>query len=94
MTKMDLVNSIYYRHGGLLRREAFNIIESLLKILRNRLIQGEEIKISNFGVLCLKKRKGGRVKNPNKADEIIEIPPHNSLIFRPAKHLIKILNSQ
>jgi len=66
----------------------------LIKILREHLIQGEEIKISNFGVLCLKKRKGGRVKNPNKTDEMIEIPPYNSLIFRPSKHLIKTLNSQ
>jgi nucleoid DNA-binding protein len=92
MRKMDLVNAIYNRHGGLLRSEVSQILDMLIKILHNRLSKGEEIKIANFGVFCFKKRKGRKVKNP-KTGKIITISPHDALVFKPSKHLIETLNS-
>jgi nucleoid DNA-binding protein len=92
MRKIDLVDAIYNRHGGLLRKEVSQILDLLIKILHDNLRKGEEIKISNFGVFRLKKRKGRKVKNP-KTGKIITIAPHNSLIFKPSKHLIETLNT-
>jgi integration host factor subunit alpha len=92
MRKIDIVNAVYNRHGGLLRSEVSQILDLLIKILHERLSQGEEIKISNFGVFRLKKRKGRKVKNP-RTGKITTIAPHNSLVFKPSKHLIETLNS-
>lgn len=92
MTQKELSNLIYNRHGGLLKREANEILKLILSILKNEIIKGERIKLSNFGTFEVRHRSGRLGRNPRTGAPVF-IPPRRWLRFYPAKSLVKLVNS-
>ena len=87
MTKTDLVEVIYHRHGGISRRESQEIVDQLLARIKRELRQARRVQISGFGSFEVVRRKSRKGRNP-KTGEAIEIGPKQSLIFRPSRKLV------
>ncbi|MFB0519692.1 MAG: HU family DNA-binding protein [Acidobacteriota bacterium] len=92
MTRKEISKLIYNRHGGLLKKEADEILELILSIIKRELIKGRKITLSNFGTFQLRRRAGRLRRNPKTGAPVL-IPNRQWLSFHPSKFLIKLVNS-
>jgi len=86
LTKADLVDVVYDRHGALTKDEASDIVDAILGIVKSNLGQGRAVRIKNFGVFEVAERAGRMGVNPASGEKMF-IPPHKGLSFRPAARL-------
>ncbi|HXO19747.1 MAG TPA: HU family DNA-binding protein [Thermoanaerobaculia bacterium] len=86
LTKADLVDVVYERHGGLTKYEAAEIVEAILFTVKSSLSHGRTVRIKNFGTFEVTRRPGRIGVNPTNGEKIF-IPPHKGLSFRPARRL-------
>ncbi len=86
MTKADLVDVVYQRHGGLTKDEAAEIIEVIFTTVKSTLGDGRPVRIKNFGTFEVTSRPGRQGVSPTSGEKIF-IRPHKGLAFRPARRL-------
>ncbi len=86
MTKKDLVKRVHDIHGGVSYRESQEIVEKIFQIIRERLIFGDKVTLSGFGVFRVTRRRERRGRNP-QTGEMIEIRARRFLSFKPSKLL-------
>ena len=69
LAKIDLIDSLY-NNCGLSRTRATQITESLLKIIKDALISGEDVLITNFGKFCVIGKNERRGRNPATGEDL------------------------
>ena len=69
MTKADLVELIYERIG-LSKKEAGEIVEEVFAIIKDKLREGEKVKISGFGTFVVNHKRARRGRNPQTGEPI------------------------
>jgi len=80
MRKADIANLLYERHG-VPKREAAAMVELLLDEIKERLAQGEEVKIAGFGNFSVRQKRARKGRNPKTGEEI-GIAPRRVVTFR------------
>jgi integration host factor subunit alpha len=90
MTKADLVDAVYERHGGLTKDEAAEIVDTIIKTVKTSLRRGRTVRIKNFGTFEVTARPGRVGVNPVSGEKIF-IRPHKGLSFRPARRLMDVM---
>jgi DNA-binding protein HU-beta len=85
-TKADLVDRVYDRHGALTKQEAAEAVDAVFSAIKGTLVDGQPVRIKNFGVFEVVARAGRKGVNP-ASGESLYIPPHKGLSFRPARRL-------
>jgi|GEM_PF-789988 len=88
LTKADLVDVVYDRHGALTKNEAAEIVSTIFGTVKQNLGSGRAVRIKNFGVFEVADRKGRMGVNPASGEKMF-IPPHKGLAFRPSTRLKK-----
>lgn len=88
LTKADLVDVVYERHGGLTKSEATEIVEAIFGTVKTSLGHGRAVRIKNFGAFEVTSRPGRMGVNPSSGEKMF-IPAHKGLSFRPARRLVK-----
>ena len=91
MTKVDLVNSVYEKLG-FSKRESSDIVEQFFGIVKDCLIQGENVKISGLGNFVVKHKKSRKGRNPQTGEEI-EIASRKVMNFKLSQVLKNEINS-
>jgi nucleoid DNA-binding protein len=86
LTKADLIDAVYDRHGGLTKSEATEIVDAIFNTVKTTLVDGRPVRIKNFGSFEVTARAGRVGVNPTSGEKIF-IPPHKGLNFRPARRL-------
>ncbi len=86
LTKADLIDVVYQRHGGLTKNEAAEIVDAIFLTLKSTLVDGRSIRIKNFGTFEVASRAGRMGVNPVDGKRLF-IPPHKGLSFRPSEQL-------
>ncbi len=86
MTKADLVDVVYQRHGGLTKDEAVEVVEAIFMTVKSTLGDGRSVRIKNFGTFEITARPGRLGVSPTSGEKIF-IRPHKGLAFRPARRL-------
>jgi nucleoid DNA-binding protein len=86
MTKADLAQMVYERHGGLTNREALRLVDLMFDVIKGHLLKGESIHIVGFGTLEVVKRRPRRGRNPITG-EAIELAGRRALVFRPSRSI-------
>jgi integration host factor subunit alpha len=92
-TKADLVDAVYEKVGGFSKREAADVVNRVFDILKDRLAEGEKVKISGFGNFVVRFKHARPGRNPQTGDEIT-IDARHVLRFRASQVLKAHLNSQ
>ena len=92
MTKTDIVEGVYERLGGFAKKEAADIVETTLDVMKGALVDGEKVKISSFGTFTVKAKKERRGRNP-KTGQDLTITPRKVCTFRASQVLKSLLNS-
>lgn len=92
MTRSELVEVVYQRHGGISRREAQELLDLILKLIKDRLVAGERVEIPGFGSFDVTRMAGREVRHPVTGRRM-RVGGRRSLVFRPSRLLKRHLNS-
>lgn len=92
MTKRDLVDKVSMK-GNFNLKDSYDIVDSILNLMKNTLVEGEDIKIHGFGNFTLKEKAVRRGRNP-QTGETIEIPAKRILNFKPSRLLRDAINGE
>ncbi len=92
MTKADIVEEIRTKLD-FQKKEADDLLESVLEIIKDTLSSGEEVKVSGFGKFNVRKKNHRKGRNPQTGDSIT-ITSRKVLTFKPSSVLKDLLNSQ
>ena len=93
MTKAEVISEISEK-TGVDKADVAATMEAYFKVVKNALIEGENVFFRGFGSFVVKKRaqKVARIISKNKS---IVIPAHNIPSFKPAKTFTeKVKNSK
>ena len=90
LVKADIVDLVYGK-VGFTRQEAAEAVDFLFEVIKSRLAQGENVRISRFASFILKKKNARNARNP-KTGESIRINPRTVLTFKPSKQLLVSTN--
>ncbi len=90
-TKADFVDLIYER-TGYSKREAGEVVEAVIAIIRHALRDGDKVKISGFGTFAVNQKHARRGRNP-QTGEPITIVSRRVLSFRPSQVLKQRVNN-
>jgi nucleoid DNA-binding protein len=93
MTKADLADAIYRRHGALSRKEATALVDAVLAGISQRLAAGDSVKINGFGSFHVVKRRPRPGRNPRTGEKVL-IPGRVAPLFRPSRRILHNLNCQ
>ncbi len=91
MTKAELSEIIYNVHGGLSKKEAYKSVDQIFSIMKNKLLAGEEIRVSGFGTFAVTQKVERVGRNPQTGDKIT-ISPRKSINFKAARSFKDHLN--
>ncbi len=86
ITKADLIDVVYDRHGGLTKDEAAEIVDVIFRAVKTSLADGRTVRIKNFGTFEVTARPGRMGVNPMSGERMF-IRPHKGLSFKPARRL-------
>lgn len=92
MTKRDLVENVRST-SNLQRKEAEEIVESILDILKETLASGEEVKVSGFGKFVVNQKHDRTGRNP-QTGEPLTITARKILTFKPSTILKQEINGE
>ena len=92
MTRIELANAVYERHGGISRREAREIVQVILDIMRDRLAAGERVEIPGFGSFEVRWAPPRTGRHPVTGRRF-QVSGRRSLVFRPSRLLKRDLNA-
>jgi integration host factor subunit alpha len=88
ITKADLAN-LLHENLGVNKREASEIVMSFFEEISTELEKGDTVKLSGFGVFCLRKKNSRPGRNP-KTGEMIPVSARRVVMFHPS-HILKAL---
>ncbi len=79
LTKSDIVDSVYdyfieqnhQYEEALTKGQAFDVVETLIEIIKSTLESGEEVLISGFGKFSVRDKSERKGRNPATGDEMI-----------------------
>ena len=83
MTKADIVSEIA-KSTGVEKMQVQTIVEAFMEIVKDSLIQNNNVYLRGFGSFIVKKRAKKVARNISK-NTTITIPEHNIPAFKPAK---------
>ncbi len=91
ITKAVVVNFLN-ESIGLSKRECLNFFENFIDIISNELKNKQNVKIVNFGVFSIKKKKPRIGRNPKTKEEVM-ISERNVVKFKPSDLMVNQSNS-
>ena len=91
MTKSDIVQEVCERVGAYSKKEAADLVDAALRIMKNSLERAEGVKISGFGNFAVREKNPRPGRNP-KTGESLTIEARRVLVFRPSNNLKNALN--
>ena len=90
ITKKELIDLIY-EEMGTSRNESYKIVESFFNIIKNELIQGNDVMISGFGRWSVKKKSARKGRDP-QTGEAMTISARKVVTFKGSETLREELN--
>jgi integration host factor subunit alpha len=91
LTRADLAETVVQK-VGLPRNESQELVELVIKVLSERLAEGEAVKLSSFGSFNIR-QKGERVGRNPKTGQEVPITPRRVLVFRPSNIMKERINN-
>lgn len=92
MTREKIAKELFKKSNLKTQKEANEILELIIAIMRDSLIDGEKITLARFGTLLIVKRKERTITVPGKNDPE-EVPEKKTVKFQISKILKTEINS-
>lgn len=85
MTKAEIVEAVT-RQVDLSRSDAAQVVEGVFEMIRERLEQGDDVKLPGFGNFSIRKKNQRVGRNPKTGEEI-PITARSVVTFKPSQIL-------
>ena len=80
LTKANLVETVRDVYG-FTGKDSCKLVDTLLGIIKDTLVNGEDVLISGFGKFCVKEKKERRGRNPATGEDMM-LEPRKVVIFK------------
>lgn len=91
ITRADVAETIY-EEVGLSRKDSGDILDMVIDEIKAELVKGNDVKLSSFGTMSLRKKNPRIGRNPKTGVEA-EISARTVISFKPSQNLRKSINS-
>ena len=92
-TKTDIVEAVYAKQIGFTKKEASELVDAVLDVMKEAIGNGETVKVSGFGKFVVKQKSERVGRNP-KTGETISISQRRVLTFKPSNVLKGAMNER
>ena len=82
-----------YERIGFSKKEATDLVDLVFDLLKDKLIEGEKVKISGFGNFVVRGKHERPGRNPQTGEQIM-ISARRVLSFRPSQVLKGLMNGE
>ena len=90
LTKTHIVGEVA-EQNGYPKNQSFEMIQTLLEIIKRTLESGEDVLISRFGKFCVKEKHERRGRNPATGEDMM-LTPRKVITFRCSGNLRDKIN--
>ncbi len=90
LTKANIVDAVA-EQNGYPKIQSFEIIETLLEIIKRTLESGEDVLVSGFGKFCVKTKHERRGRNPATGKDMV-LEPRRVITFKCSGRLRDKIN--
>ena len=90
LTKNDIIEEIR-TNNGFSRNKSIETVETLLGIIKQTLVSGEDVMVSGFGKFCVKEKAERKGRNPNTGDDMM-LAPRKVVTFKCSGKLREMVN--
>jgi integration host factor subunit alpha len=90
MRKVDIATDLYEKIG-IPKKEATDIVEMVLRTIKEALRKGETVKVAGFGNFVVRSKRERKGRNPKTGEEI-GITPRKVVTFKPSQLFKKDVN--
>ena len=80
LTKADIVEALQ-NEIGYTRYRSTELVESLLELIKSKLVSGEDVLISGFGKFCVNQKRERIGRNPATGEDLM-LRPRKVVVFK------------
>ena len=92
LTKANIVEAATDQIGYT-KNQSFEMIETLLEIIKRTLESGEDVLVSGFGKFCVREKQGRRGRNPSTSEDMM-LEPRRVVTFKCSGRLRDKINGK
>ena len=92
-TKANLIDQVHANHPKLTKAEARAAVESILKILKDTLQNGDDVLISGFGKFSVNEKAARQGRNPQTGEKLM-LDARSAVTFKPSGKLRSRVNKK
>lgn len=93
MNKTELVAYVADQ-TGLTKKDSQAALEAVIGGIEDALKKGEKVQLVGFGTFEVRDRKARKGRNPQRPDEVMEIPASKAPVFKAGKGLKELVNTK
>ena len=71
-----------------------DVLAAVLETIEEALVRGDRVQLVGFGTFEVHNRKARLGRNPQKPDEVMEIPASKAPVFKAGKGLKELVNKR
>jgi integration host factor subunit alpha len=90
LTKADIVETLS-KENGYTKNKSFEIVETLLEIIKSTLESGEDVLVSGFGKFCVNEKGERKGRNPATGEDMM-VAARKVVTFRCSRQLRDKIN--
>lgn len=91
LTKAELVVEVA-KSAGVTKAKAISAVDAFFQAIQATLAKGEKVQVVGFGTFEPHQRAARKGRNPQKPEEMIDIPAKTVPVFRAGKALRELVN--
>ena len=92
-TKFDLINQVYASNPKLSKAQAREAVETILRIIKSSLENGEDVLLSKFGKFNVQDKNARRGRNPQTGESVM-LAARRVVTFKPSGKLRQKVNGK
>ena len=92
LTKAHIVEAVA-KQNGYPKNQSFEMIATILEIIKKTLESGEDVLVSGFGKFCVKEKQERQGRNPATGEDMM-IVPRKVVTFRCSQQLRNRINGK
>ena len=86
MNKTELIKRVSEK-TGMTKKASADVLAAVLETIEEALVRGDRVQLVGFGTFEVRNRKARLGRNPQKPDEVMEIPASKAPVFKAGKAL-------
>jgi integration host factor subunit alpha len=90
-TKVDLINQVHSTHPKLTKVQAREAVETILRIIKSSLGNGEDVLLSGFGKFSVNDKSSRKGRNPQTGESLM-LDARRVVTFKPSGKLRERVN--